>query len=61
MENVGRLVKTSIVEIERLLSTKSMVEEPMSVERNFALTCIIEVTSFRTPLADRDIEWLIRY
>jgi len=61
MENVGRLVKTSIVEIERLLSTKSMVEEPISVERNFALTCIIEVTSFRTPLADRDIEWLIRY
>jgi len=61
MENVGRLVKTSIVEIERLLSTKRMVEEPMSVERNFALTCIIEVTSFRTPLADRDIEWLIRY
>lgn len=61
MENVGRLVKTSIVEIERLLSTKSMVEEPMSVERNFALTCIIEVTSFKTSLADRNIEWLIRY
>lgn len=61
MENVGRLVKTSIVEIERLLSTKSMVEEPISVERNFALTCIIEVTSFRTSLADRNIEWLIRY
>jgi uncharacterized spore protein YtfJ len=34
MENVDRLVKTSMGEIERLLSTKSVVGEPMSVEGN---------------------------
>ena len=32
MEDVGKLVKTSLIEIERMLSTKTVVGEPIAVE-----------------------------
>lgn len=42
MEDVEKLVKTSLGEIERLLSTKTVVGEPMTIEGNtiIPLICI---------------------
>ena len=42
MDDVERLVKTSLGEIERLLSTKTVVGEPMTIEGNtiIPLICI---------------------
>lgn len=40
MEDVEKLVKTSLGEIERLLSTKTVVGEPMTVEGNTIIPLI---------------------
>ena len=40
MEEIGNLVKTSLAEIERLLSTKTVVGEPLVIEGNTVIPLV---------------------